>query len=194
MLTSSLSCQAGINVHTTMGTFTPAAEAAGTLDFTENLDSGSKVGSIITLTDVSITGNDIAFFPNGNDTNKVDGTGYLRFRVDNSSTLTFTFNAPVTAFGFEVNPRVQGVNDVLLVNIDGVDSSIAMPTTDTTEFRGLVSTTPFTSVMFSNSGSADDFYGIDNLIAYAVPEPSAYACITGILMFSCVLLRRQRPR
>ena len=198
VFTSSLSCQATINLYTTEAMFTQAAEYTGTLDFTDNLDSGSTSGSTITLTDLNITGNSIALFPNANLTNTVDGTGYLRFRLDDrgkDTPLTFTFNDPVTAFGFETNPRSQGINDILLVDIDGVEAqSIAMPATDTTEFRGFVSDTPFTSVTFSNSGSSDDFYGIDNLVAYSVPEPSDYASITGILMFTCVLLRRGQRR
>jgi hypothetical protein len=191
--TSTVACaQAGLIVYTTEGGFTTAAQAVGTQDFTENLDSGSKSGSTITLTDVTISGNNIAAFPNTNSTNTVDGTGYLRFLVSPSTPLTFTFNSAVIAFGFETNPRSQGVSDTFTVDADGTSSSFSMPSTDVTEFRGFVRDTPFTSFTLSDSGSADDFYGIDNLVAYtAVPEPSASAAI---LLVAFVLYSRQRSR
>ena len=183
-------------VYTSEGDFTTAAQVVGVQDFTENLNSGSRSGSTITLTDVTISGYNYAF-PNSNPTNTVDGTGYLRFRVDSPSPLTFTFNTAVIAFGFETNPRAQGVNDTFTVDAGGTVSSYSMASTYTTEFRGFVSDSPFTTFTLSDSGSTDDFYGIDNLVAYtaaAVPEPSTYAAILGLFCLGGAIARRRFKR
>jgi hypothetical protein len=185
------SAQAVVLVYTSEGAFTTAAQVVGTQDFTENLNSGSKSDSTITLTDVTISGDGIAAFPNGNATNTADGTGYLRFRVDESQPVTFTFDTAVIAFGFDTNPRNQGVNDTFTVDAGGTGSSFTMPSTDTTEFRGFVSDSPFTTFTLSDSGSTDDYYGIDNLVAYtAVPEPSTYAAISGLVCLGGAIARR----
>jgi hypothetical protein len=196
-LTMHHSSAQAVVVYTSEGDFTTAAQVVGVQDFTENLNSGSKSGSTITLTDVTISGDDIAAFPNSNTTNTVDGTGYLRFRVDKPSPLTFTFNTAVIAFGFETNPRAQGVNDTFTVDAGGTVSSYSMASTDTTEFRGFVSDSPFTTFTLSDSGSTDDFYGIDNLVAYtaaAVPEPSTYAAILGLFCLGGAIARRRFKR
>ena len=196
-LTMHHSSAQAVVVYTSEGDFTTAAQVIGVQDFTENLNSGSRSGSTITLTDVTISGDDIAAFPNSNATNTVDGTGYLRFRVDSPSPLTFTFNTAVIGFGFETNPRAQGVNDTFTVDAGGTVSSYSMASTDTTEFRGFVSDSPFTTFTLSDSGSTDDFYGIDNLVAYtaaAVPEPSTYAAILGLFCLGGAIARRRFKR
>lgn len=186
--------QAAVVVYVSEGAFDTAASGVGSQRFTEDLNSGSKSGSTITLPFGTISGSDIATFPNYNTTNTADGTGYLRFAVKNNNPITFTFDAPVIAFGFDTNPRSQGVNDSFNVDTSngGASSSFSMPSTDITEFRGFVSDSPFTTFTISDSGSATDIYGIDNLVAYsAVPEPSNYAAILGIACLGVAIARRR---
>lgn len=188
---SAISSHGALSLHTTESAFTTAAQAAGTVEFTDNLDTGSKVGSTITRTDVVISGNAIAAFPNSNLTNTIDGTGYLRFQVNESRPVTFTFDSAVIAFGFQVNPRSQGVGHTFTAATGDANITFSMPTTDTTEFRGFISDTPFTTFTISDAGSANDIYGIDNLVAYtAVPEPEACALGSGALLF--LFARRKR--
>ena len=186
--------QAALVVYTSEGAFDTAALEFGTQDFTDDLNSGSKSGSTVTLTDVTISGGGIAAFPNGNNTNKADGTGYLRFQVNENRPVTFTFNTPVIAFGFDINPRSQGIDDLFSVDTSagGASGSFSMPSSDITEFRGFVSDSVFTTFTLSDAGSATDFYGIDNLVAYsAVPEPSTYAAILGLVCLGGVIVCRR---
>jgi len=193
-----IQAQAAIVVYASEGAFDTAALEFGTQDFTDDLSSGSKSGSTVTLTDVTISGSGIAFFPNVNNTNRSDGTSYLRFQVDENRPVTFTFNTPVTAIGFDINPRSQGVNDMLLVRLDldqSRSASFSMPSSDITEFRGFVSDSAFTTFTVSDADGADDFYGIDNLVAYsAVPEPSTYAAILGLVCLGGAIACRRFKR
>ena len=189
--------QAALVVYTSEGAFDTAALEVGTQDFTEDLNSGSKSGSTITLTDVTISGDAISAFPSGNNTTKADGTGYLRFTVNENRPVTFTFSTPVIAFGFDINPRSQGVNDVFNVDTSagGASASFSMPSSDITEFRGFVSDSAFTTFTLSDAGSATDIYGIDNLVAYSVvPEPSTYAAISGLVCLGEAIARRRFKR
>ena len=70
--------QAAVVVHTSEGAFNTAASSVGSQDFTEDLNSGSKSGSTITLTHVTISGDSLAAFPNYNATNTADGTNGVK--------------------------------------------------------------------------------------------------------------------
>lgn len=194
-----IQAQAALVVYTSEGAFDTAALEFGTQDFTDDLNSGSKFDSTVTLTDVTISGNSILSFPNFNNTNKADGTGYLRLHaLQANGPVTFTFSTPLVAFGFDINPRSQGIDDLFSVDTSagGASASFSMPSSDITEFRGFVSDSVFTTFTLNDAGgSASDFYGIDNLVAYsAVPEPSTYAAILGLVCLGRVIVCRRFKR
>jgi hypothetical protein len=74
------------------------AAGGGTGDIADDFNAGSLTRSAFTLTDD--TSGSIAFFPNENSTNAIDGTGYLRL-LPNAPTdfATFTFSSPISARG-----------------------------------------------------------------------------------------------
>jgi len=193
-LLGAMTVNGAVTSYTTEGTFTTAADAAGDLSFTDNLNSYSSDAWPITLNNLSVTGGSLAF-PNSNANTTVDGSNYLRL-VTSNGTVTFTFNFAIIAFGFETNPQSgSGLNDTLGVTVGGQNSSFTTPATDVTEFRGFVSDTTFTTFTIAvNDG--DSFYGFDNLVAYtAVPEPETHAslivmCLLGI---GAWLHRKKQP-
>ncbi len=191
---ATLACARGqITAYTSQSAFLAAAQAGGTLAFTDNLNSGSLSSGTATFPNGTVSGINIAF-PNTNAVNSVDGTAYLRF-IFSSGSVTFNFAAPITAFGFETNPRSQGVGHVINVGAGGATSSFSMPSTDVTEFRGFVSAVPFSTFTLSNPGSSNDFYGLDNVVAYsAIPEPGTYAAMCGASALGLAFWRRRRCR
>ncbi len=169
------------------------AAGGGTGDITDNLNAGTLTRSAFTLTQ-DATGS-IAAFPNSNAVNAIDGTGYLRLLLnDPADFVTFTFSSPITALGYEVNPRSVEVGVVFAFAVNGTATgTYSLPATDITEFRGFVSNTPFTTFTITMSATAS-FQGIDNVEAFtSVPEPgSAAAGVAGALLVVAPLLRRCR--
>jgi hypothetical protein len=190
---ASASSQAQIvTVFTNEGDFITAAQAVGTQSFTDDLNSYSSDAWPITLNDLSVSGGSLAF-PNSNASTTVDSSNYLRL-VTSNGTVTFTFDSPVIAFGFETNPHTNGVGDTLGITAGSVGGTFSMPSTDVTEFRGFVSDTAFTTFTI-NAGDGDSFYGFDNLVGYsasAVPEPGSYALVLGFLVTGFVANKRRR--
>lgn len=181
-----------VSVYTTEGAFQTAAQAVGTESFTDDLNSYSSDAWPITLNDLAVSGGSLAF-PNSNASTTVDGSNYLRL-VTSNGTVTFTFDSPVIAFGFETNPHTGGVGDTLGITAGSANSSFAMAATDVTEFRGFVSDTAF-STFTINAGDGDSFYGFDNLVGYtasAVPEPGTYALVFGLMAVVLVVNRRRK--
>ncbi len=101
----------------------------------------------------------------------------------NTSPVTFTFNAPASAIGFDyANPTCCGDGSVL--TLDGNSSGAS------SGFFGIISDTPVTSFVMSGSGS---YMLIDN-ITYGqadVPEPASMA-LFGLGVGGLAMLRRRR--
>ena len=185
-----------VTVYTTKGAFDTAAQATGSLAFTYDLNTAAGTSGNVTLGAVTITNPDAYGFPNLNAQNSVDSTGYYRFDVDGSTTVTFTLANPVTAFGFETNPHSNGLGITLTATVGGTSVGYTNPVTDVTEFRGFVSSSPFTTFVISNPGSTTETYGIDNLVGYAsaIPEPGSYATLVGLFIAGFTVLHsRRRP-
>lgn len=154
-------------------------------DISDNLNSGSQAGvpgtdpfvRIIDRGSFTISGTAQNAFPNTNRTTSVDGTGYLRTLLGTQPTpgaswTQFTFEQPVSAVGFDVNPWCSGGNcastnslgATVYVAIDGAPEGVyALPSTDRTEFRGFVSTEPFTKFRVSHPSGGNASHGIDNV-------------------------------
>jgi hypothetical protein len=137
-------------------------------------------------------------FPNSNVQTTIDGTGYFRALLNNTSggnSYTFTFSSPIRALGYDLNPQGTDLGATVAFAINGTPTgSYTLPATDVNGFRGFVSTTSFTSFTISTSASTAG-HGIDNLEAFsAVPEPMESALVTGLGLGAFVLVRRRLRR
>jgi hypothetical protein len=169
------------------------AAGGGTGDITDDFNAGTLTRSAFALTQ-DATGS-IAAFPNGNPVNTIDDTGYLRLLLDSPTDfVTFTFSSPITALGYEVNPRSAEVGVVFAFAINGTATgTYSLPATDNSEFRGFVSDTPFTTFTITMSATAS-WQGIDNVEAFtSVPEPAAATAGFALAMLALgPLLGRRR--
>jgi len=121
-------------------------------------------------------------------------------------TLTFTFNAPITAFGFDwfntdvtdrYNLSAQVAGGGPFVNPPFSLATFTPNATASTGFFGLVSDTPFTTVTIFNNitGGYMSDEGFDNVrtsaAAVATPEPGTMLLMAGGL---AAAVRRRRSR
>lgn len=166
------------------------AAGGGTGDIADDFNAGSLTRSAFTLTDD--TSGSIAFFPNENSANAIDGTGYLRLLLNAPTDfVTFTFSSPITALGFEVNPQSATVGVVFSFAVNGTAAgTYSLPATDITEFRGFVSATPFTTFTLTTVAS-DSRHGIDNVEAFtSVPEPAVATMVAAVALLAAAALFR----
>jgi len=126
----------------------------------------------------------------------VDGSLYILVRVGAASeydeSITFTFDTPISAFGFDLNSNPLPVGDPINFATNGSGGgTFALPATDiTTEFRGFVFDTPFTSFTLTSS-EIQPTWGLDNLVAFSIPEPATLGLMgLGALGMTA---RRRRP-
>ena len=137
----------------------------------DNLDSGTEDRGTYTVTGAGY------FFPDTDNTTTVDGSPYARFLLQPGEAGTLTFNEPIYALGFEVNPwcnlnvcsQANSLGAPVSVAIDGVPvTTYNLPATDVTEFRGFISSVPFTTFTITTN-APNAWHGIDNVEAYSVP-------------------------
>jgi hypothetical protein len=111
----------------------------------------------------------------------VDGTTYFLASTENATLaegVVVNFDQPVISWGVDQNPHPLDVGDVFHFITDTGETGIwALPATNTTEFRGFVTSMPFTSVVFSfGTGSGGIFVeaGWDNVGSHiaSIPEPT----------------------
>ncbi len=136
----------------------------------------------------------------------VDGTKHLLLRMGaiqfNDASLILTFERPITAIGFDLNPNPNTIHNPAGNNPNVIDfttsaggGSFNLPTTDVTEFRGFTFDMPFTSFTVS-SNSFQPVWGLDNLAAVSspVPEPSSVAVwsLLALVVGGCGWHRRKR--
>ncbi len=182
-----------------IGTFNSRAAwetAAGTPDFFEDF---SGPGNLLPVSPPFVTGSltiegisrPTTAFPSlvrsSIPAESVDGTQHLLVRIgttqSHDASLILTFDRPITAIGFDLNPNPGTIHNPAGNNPNVIDfttsaggGSFNLPTTDVTEFRGFTFDMPFTSFTMT-SNSFFPTWGLDNLAAVSspVPEPSSIA-------------------
>jgi hypothetical protein len=186
---SGSTASASITVYTTSASFNAAA---GPLP-AQNFNAGPVGPAPITVGGITIsnTGSSIvsvspAFYASGNS---------VQWTFSGTGAMTFTFSSPITAFGadfFDVGTVGATTLSVALNNGDNA----ALFTSFTgsggnQQFRGFISTSPFTSITFTNT-SGGDFVEIDNvLFGNAIPEPATMA-VFGLMAAGGVFGVRRR--
>lgn len=145
-------------------------------------------------------------------TANVNGTTDLLVALSPVESVTFTFDAPVFSFGADVRPVVLDIGGFIASDVgetfnvtanNGMSTTLTLPVTDVTGFRGFISDTAFTAVTFSTTAALSvdgtTFFGLDNVAAHAaaadgaVPEATTLAVwsvLTGLGI--CVAKRQAR--
>jgi hypothetical protein len=122
----------------------------------------------------------------------VDGTALLTLGINTGISVTFTFNRPITAVGFDTR-RMQNQSDLIQIEVGGTTQlPPVLPL-----FVGYVSTTPFTTLTFNRQAIATsgDGFSVDNLTfssSAAVPEPANWAMLIAGFGLVGTMARRRR--
>lgn len=123
----------------------------------------------------------------------VDGTDFLLAFIRNDSFpehVVFTFDRPVISWGVDLNPGDYNSKQIDFTTDAGDSGFYNTPSVARqTEFRGFVTTAPFTSVDFTVT-SGFTAQGWDNFAAHLIPEPAAVSLLA--LSGLGLLLRRRR--
>lgn len=126
----------------------------------------------------------------------ISGTQYWEAPGSSSSLFSIAFSAPVAAFGFYGTDIGDFNGQVVVTTLNGLTHSYTIPHPTGQEnyaytalYFGIIDTVdPFTSVVFSNTGSGSDYFGFDNFsigsIEQVVPSPEP----TTLLLFGLGVL------
>lgn len=181
---------ASVIFYTNSAAFTAAAGPGLT---TENFDStpSSLVPVTTVATGLKVTSPD----PNAQVSPAAFASGQSEKSTLQNGAVTFTFPTPVTAFGIDVfDLGTVGATTLTMTLSDSSSQALFSGFTSFTgnqQFAGFISTTPITSVTFSNSQSGD-FVEFDNArFGGAVPEPATLG-VFGVLAAGAFGLRRRK--
>ncbi len=183
------SASASVAVYTTSAAFNAAG--AGSLP-AQNFDGGPTGSTPIVVGGITITSISqstlvgSALYGSGNS---------LQWSTNAAGSTTLTFLTPITAFAadfFDVGTvgattltaaLNNGDNAVLFSGFTGASGNL--------QFRGFISTTPFTSITFTNTASGD-FVELDNVRfgTAIVPEPATMA-VFGLMAVGAFGVRRR---
>ncbi|MEM6828113.1 MAG: PEPxxWA-CTERM sorting domain-containing protein [Pseudomonadota bacterium] len=121
----------------------------------------------------------------------VDGTTVANLLANGNSSVTFTFDNPITAFGADFG----SINDEVLRTQLNTGSDIVTPVVtpvSAVQFFGFTSDTAFTSLVFESAAPNGDGFSVDNVsIGAAVPEPATWAMMLLGLFGLGGLMRRR---
>jgi MYXO-CTERM domain-containing protein len=192
---SLIQSQAAVVVYTDRSAWATASGGGSAL-IQDNLNSGTFVRSGYTIT----TGAPAALgaFPASDSDGDVNGTGFLKSFISQNPTqtqVTFTFSSPVRSVGYDLNSQSSNLGVTVDFILNGTTTgSYTLPVSDVTEFRGIVSTTPFTTFRMTTTATTA-WHGIDNLAAYStVPEPVETMAFGALALTAFGLLRRRSSR
>jgi hypothetical protein len=200
-----------ITMYSDRALWTAAAPGNTTIDFegvaTFNNAAVFLDNSNRTIGNATFTGNQVGFFVDS--TLVADGayhtSDYLEWE-GGAKQLTVTFASPVTAFGVDIGTFYGDTNDTITITASNI--SIGFTTSlNSYAFFGLTSGTPFSSVVFTDTGGGPTstlhagFYpAIDNLsyqlaatASDPIPEP-ATLLLLGTGLAGVVRTRRRRNR
>jgi hypothetical protein len=182
--------QAATTFYSDRGSF---STAAGSLSGFESFEGSYFSGSTVDFGSftVSETGDQSNFVDQISFSNTTDGVhslGAIPTSDPASSTITFVFDTPINAFGFDItNQSVGGFN--VFVGGD-VSDSIPIYTANTFEFWGVVDpVTSFTTLTFSPNANTG-LLMMDSVSYGAIPEPSS-TMLLGVAGLAIAALRRR---
>lgn len=192
-LTATTAANAAITVYTTAGSFNTAT-SGGSIT-TQNFDAVPTGGPPINAGGFTITGgysvnNSSALFGSGRS---------IQWSTSNPNSVVFTFGSPITAFAadfFDLGTVGATTLNVLLNNGAGNADLVNGFTggSGNNQFRGFVSTIPFTTITFTNTANGD-FVEIDNARfgqANPVPEPISLVVFGGLIVGGAGIALRRR--
>ncbi|WP_170125259.1 PEP-CTERM sorting domain-containing protein [Jannaschia seohaensis] len=108
------------------------------------------------------------------------------------ASVTYLFDRPIAAFGFDVNPHPDHVNNTVdFVTGTSGAGSFVLPGSDITEFRGSIFDTPFTSITFSMNSVSRGAWGSDNVAAFAPVSLPGTLALLSLGLAGFVVTRRK---
>lgn len=199
--------QAAMTTYNTRGAFSAAAGKSTVQTFNQIVaDTPYSAAPLNVADQFTVGGTGLGAFPGDNIIDvpplsfagaDVDGTPQIAVLTDEFINLVITFTQPVRAFGADFagfnNPSEQAP---FRTGIE-IGGTTFLPALDgVTQFWGVVSDTPFTTVSFISYDV--DRFAIDNVVfataeTGAVPEPATWAIMIAGFGLAGATLRR-RPR
>jgi hypothetical protein len=193
------SASAAITTYTSRASFNAAVGSTTTQNFNSYLSDTSFRTAVVDVGDFSLsatgsptTGYDLIDV-NPDVGTDVDGTTNVRAATSNSplTTVVFTFNSPITAFGADFRDLN---NDAIRTQLLAAGDNVVPPIGGNIglSFFGFTSSVPFSTVVFAPVTL--DVYGIDNVSYANVPEPSTFLIATIGICAPALIVRRQLRR
>ena len=190
--------QAAVTPYFTFASFSAAVTGAVENSFEGIADPGGSYpyhASALTLSGVSFAANGSGFVIDGIVNPFPGNPSYFSAQTGTPiNSLTVTPVGSESAMGFYYgmyNPPVDS-NLSLVVN-GGSPIGLTIDSANTTKFVGITSTSPITSLVFTNANNSDTIELTKFVIATAIPEPSIPALfVIGLALIGTIVRRKSR--